>query len=398
MYGKDFLFENHLGKIGDDFGRYVNTLSAADSLIKAMFFKVIKDDGVIFKEGEELFMIEQDGKTVSDFKIPKEQFDYFLRTKKQFITQNADSLGIVIKKFSFKWNVPYRLMQVGTKDNLISYFELVEFYKGKFNAESWEIDLWIYLSLEEELKTLKDEVDDEGYVRFDEGNVEVFGKSSNSAKYTLSFFFKPQAEKLNPERYLDFQTLAGLWKKKFSIDEDKIVNLISGNLTFFSLFRRDLFDIGDINISCPINKEKHTFLCDDASYEEKVKFIKEAAFGASYIKAIEDKYFRNLQKKSNRGRKPEFDESAVWKVFVESLDGKFDESKSDFAQQAYDAYCELDDIKKKNLAFVQKESVTKQNIITYLLEKTENKMGGKTNLDKNIATPFAEKFPKNSRL
>ena len=129
-YGKDFLFENHLGKIGDDYGKLLRTLDAADSLIKAMFFEVTKDDGVLFKEDEELFMIEQDGKTVSDFKIPKEQFDYFLRTKKQFITQNVDSLGSIIKKCSFQDNIARRLMQVGTKDNLISYFELVESYKG----------------------------------------------------------------------------------------------------------------------------------------------------------------------------------------------------------------------------------------------------------------------------
>ena len=94
-----------------------------------------------------------------------------------------------------------------------------------------------------------------------------------------------------------------------------------------------------------------------------------------------------------RGRKPTFDEIAAWKVFVESLDGNLDESKSDFAQQAYDAYYKLDDGKKKELAFVHKESITKQNIIAYLLEKTEGKNGGKTTLDDRIATPFAEKFP-----
>jgi hypothetical protein len=88
-----------------------------------------------------------------------------------------------------------------------------------------------------------------------------------------------------------------LWQKKFSIDEDKIIDLISGHLTFLRardlLSKKDFYDM-DVSISSPIHKKNRTSMSDEASYEEKARFIKEAAFGATYIKAIEDKYFFRL--------------------------------------------------------------------------------------------------------
>lgn len=100
--------------------------------------------------------------------------------------------------------------------------------------------------------------------------------------------------------------------------------------------------------------------------------------------------------KTKRGRKPISEEVEIWKKFIESLDGEFCDTNKDCPQQAYDAYCKLDSETQRKLAFVQNDSVTKQNIVAHLLEKTERKMGGKTTLNSKIATPFAEKFPKNS--
>jgi hypothetical protein len=81
--GGDFLFERHLGIIREKHGYYVKTLEIADLLIRNLFFETKKDDGKVFKQGEDLFLIK-DGKTVSNFKIPKEQFDYVLETGKRF--------------------------------------------------------------------------------------------------------------------------------------------------------------------------------------------------------------------------------------------------------------------------------------------------------------------------
>ncbi len=105
---------------------------------------------------------------------------------------------------------------------------------------------------------------------------------------------------------------------------------------------------------------------------------------------IEGNITKDLNKKEtrNRGRKPKFDEIKVCKIFVESLDVEFDKSNTNYLQQAYEACI--------NSSILTEFSAKKENIVTYLLEKTKGKYGVKTTLDDNFAKPLYNKISKKS--
>lgn len=113
---------------------------------------------------------------------------------------------------------------------------------------------------------------------------------------------------------------------------------------------------------------------------------------------IYEHFAQETSNKKLRGRKPNYYQD-VWKIFIEkSLKGIFDSDNKDFAQQAFDAYTQLDLKSKNELKFFLGDSIVKNNINVEILTITEGKMGGKTSLNDNITIPFVKKFPKNSRL
>ena len=239
-----------------------------------------------------------------NFLIPKEQFEYVLKTGKRWMDQapNKEYGDLIIsqKQTGFRGLVIHgEMMKVESRDNLLSNFELTDFYQEKFDAEDWEIDLWIFLSQPKELAALRgNDVDSDGYVYLNK-------QAANSADYTRTFYFKRQVEKLLPERFLDYQGLLGLWQNKFGVNEGKIIKLISHHLSFLdarALLPEEIFFRSSLEITAPLHKEKFTWLSDrEVNLEEKAGFIKEAVFGSSYIQAIEEKYFSKLTPKKEVG-------------------------------------------------------------------------------------------------
>ena len=239
-----------------------------------------------------------------NFLIPKEQFEYVLKTGKRWMDQapNKEYGDLIIsqKQTGFRGLVIHgEMMKVESKENLLSYFELTNFYQSKFNAKDWEIDLWIFLSCPKELAPLKSsDIDGDGYAYCSKGC-----NANSDSDYTRTFYFKQQAEKLVPERFLDYQELAALWIKKFGVSEDKIIKLVSGHLTYLRarslLPEKVFFQEMEVHIAAPIHKEMHTwFVGEDVRLKEREQFIKEAVFVGSYVQAMETKYFSKLTPKN----------------------------------------------------------------------------------------------------
>lgn len=343
-----------------------------------------------------------------NFLIPKEQFDYVLETGKRWIDKapkkEYGNLVVSEKQSGFRGLVRHeKMLKVDSRKNILSFIELSSIYQKKFAAPEWEIDLWISRVNDDELIRLQsNKIDKDGYAFFNK-------QKANDSNYTKTFYLKTQADSFVPERFIDYRGLVNRWKK-LGISEEKITQHILNHLssppnTENALPDEDkiFFSKGD-SLKAPIHKTKHGQLPWDLKDLDKQKeFIREAAFGESYIKAMEDMYsFRNLQEKSNRGRKPKFDETVVWKAFVEELGGSFDESNPDFAKQAYDAFDKLAQENKNSLGFIEKnrKSPFRKIIINKLSEiaKLKSQKISDRTLGDKIADKFIKKFPKNPRL
>lgn len=286
--------------------RVVPAMRILRELIQNNFFDLRKKRGgaVNLSEEQKSDLAKQKKIDLEDFLIPEKQFEYLLKTGKRWVDKSPNSSygGIVIsqKQTRFVGAVSHdEMMKVESRDNLLSNFELTDFYQEKFDAEDWEIDLWIFLSQPKELAALRgNDVDSDGYVYLNK-------QAANSADYTRTFYFKRQVEKLLPERFLDYQGLLGLWQNKFGVNEGKIIKLISHHLSFLdarALLPEEIFFRSSLEITAPLHKEKFTWLSDrEVNLEEKARFIKEAVFGSSYIQAIEEKYFSKLTPKKEVG-------------------------------------------------------------------------------------------------
>lgn len=300
IYDEDFLFESHLGQrgVGEGYIRFVKTLRAADYLITEGFFEVIKDDGVLYKRGEDFSMIEPNGKAVCNFKIPKEQFDHVLKTRKRWIDKNPDPQNnglIVEKQFNFT-DIKYSWMaRVGSKENLVSYFELLSIFKDKFKAEEWEIDIWLFLADPRELAALKNNKIDK------DGHVYLYQHQVGNHDYIETFYHKEQLEKFTPQRFFEYKTLLENWLAKFDISEEKIIKSMSKHLspteTEKLIPRQNFIEYIEYlsSIKAPLHKNNHTYFnCESVkknpNFEERAEFIKNAVFTKSYIEAIEEKY------------------------------------------------------------------------------------------------------------
>lgn len=291
------------------------------------------------------------------------------------------------------------MLKVDSRENILSLAELSSLYKKKFEAPEWEIDLWIFLVNHNELVTLQsDEIDKDGYAYFNK-------QKAGDSNYTKTFYLKTQADSFAPKRFLDYQGLVNRWKK-FGISEEKITQHILNHLSpsdTQNLLPDERFYEEFGSLIAPIHKANHGQLPWNLKDVAKQKeFIKEAAFAISYIEALEEKYFSKLQSKSARGRKPKFDETAVWKAFIEELGESFDESNPDFAKQAYDAFDKLTQGKKDALGFIEKnrKSPFRKIIINKLsaiAKLTSQEISDRTLGDK-IADKFIKKFPKNPHL
>lgn len=418
------VYENLCSMIRNEFFDLHDADNSGDELGE------IEKESMLTKKSAEIIFNQENVINYSfpkNFLVPKEQFEYVLQTGKRWTDKNPDpqNNGLIISKQQTNFtDITYNWMvKVGDKKNLFSYTEITlptseaSLTKRLF-VEKWEIDFWLDFVQTKDLARLKSkDVDDDGYVYVDE-------RPSSDRNYVTTFYYKEQLDKFYPkEKFTDYETLTKAWKKDFWISEDEATKILSQHILVPEVqrlasnedFRKNPSCINDIEL--PLHKNKRTqfqnrlvFESDSKTirngfsnsadiYEERARFVREAVFERSYLEAIEKHYFSNLQRnskdsaKKKAGRKTTFDEVGVWKIFIESLEGVLNDANNDYAKQAWEAYCKLDAKVQATLAFVQNNSITKQNIIAHLLEKTERKMGGKTNLDDKIATPFAKQFP-----
>ncbi len=226
----------------------------------------------------------------TNFLIPKEQFDYVIKTGRRWLDRKPDVKynGMLISRFHTNfYSVSQETMaMVESKSNLMSYFELSAQFKQKFNAEEWEIDNWLYSSNSKELIILKNND------VFDDGYCELYAKTNDNPDYTKTFYYKEQVNSFSSkEEFFEYETLLKKWKTNFSTNEEKILKLISHHLSFIDAQRLTTLEkFGEI--IPPTQKHSQLkFYRDEANLIEKINFIRGAMFSKTYVMAMEEQYF-----------------------------------------------------------------------------------------------------------
>jgi hypothetical protein len=242
--------------------------------------------------------------------VPKEQFEYVLKTGKRWMDRNPDpqNNGLIISQQQTSFtDINYNWMiKVEDAKNLVSYPEItlttskVSLTK-RLSAEKWEIDFWLDFVQTKDLARLKNkDLDDDGYVYVDE-------RPSNNINYITTFYYKEQLDKFEPkEKFTDYETLTKAWKKDFRISEDAATEILSQHILASEVqklasnedFKKNPSCINDIEL--PLHKNNRTqfknrlvfesysktikngFSNSADIYGERTKFIREAVFERSY--------------------------------------------------------------------------------------------------------------------
>ncbi len=219
----------------------------------------------------------------TNFLIPKEQFDYVLKTGRRWQDRKPQKNGIIFSKFhtDFSFVSSAEMIMVGSWENVMNYSTLVSFLKNKFQATDWEIKIWLY---DKKLTILRGNCEDDGYMP-----IEHF--SNKPEHYKPTFYYKKEVEEFNPTfRFLEYHQVKEKWQKDFGEDENATLELI---LKYF-----DEYDLASLfgkedwhSKTCPPrHKEYNKTGKSNLNQTDRIDFIKNCLFEEKYIKKIETKH------------------------------------------------------------------------------------------------------------